>query len=209
MIVYVESNFILEIALVQDAHDACEQLIALAENKKIVLAIPAFSVAETHSTVERRHRDRRDLHRKLSPELQQLARTRSYTVQSEAMKTITGLLMSSIDDERTRLSTTAAAILSASRTIPLTADVLASATRLQPLHGLTSTDAIVFASVLSDLGPETAPPAASCFLNRDRKGFDVPSVDEELRKRGCRLIPQFADGLAYVRSTLERPAAGT
>lgn len=43
MIVYVESNFILEIALEQNQAIAAEAILALAENGSITLALPAFT----------------------------------------------------------------------------------------------------------------------------------------------------------------------
>ena len=46
MIVFVESNFILEIAYLQEQHESCEELLALGEKAQIVLKLPAFSVIE-------------------------------------------------------------------------------------------------------------------------------------------------------------------
>ncbi|MGB6295983.1 MAG: hypothetical protein WBF90_07325 [Rivularia sp. (in: cyanobacteria)] len=45
MDVYVESNFVLELALLQEQHKSCQELLDLAEIKKIRLIVPAFSLA--------------------------------------------------------------------------------------------------------------------------------------------------------------------
>ena len=51
MTVYVESNFVLELALQQEQCDSCLKIIDLATDQRITLAIPAFSLAEPHQTI--------------------------------------------------------------------------------------------------------------------------------------------------------------
>ena len=46
MIVYVETNFVLEIAFLQEQHAACLALVDLARAGKIGLVLPAFSIAD-------------------------------------------------------------------------------------------------------------------------------------------------------------------
>ena len=46
MIVYVESNFVLELALLQEEHQSCDSIVGLAKSLTIDLAIPAFSLAQ-------------------------------------------------------------------------------------------------------------------------------------------------------------------
>ncbi len=53
MIVYVETNFILELAFEQDQHQAVDEIIILAESNKINLAFPGFSISESLSKVIR------------------------------------------------------------------------------------------------------------------------------------------------------------
>ena len=47
MIVYVESNFVLEIALLQEEHEGCAAIIDLSESKSIDLVIPGFSTVSS------------------------------------------------------------------------------------------------------------------------------------------------------------------
>jgi hypothetical protein len=58
MIVTVESNFVLEIALRQDEVAECERLIALAGTGSIRLAMPACSLFEPFETMVRRRKQR-------------------------------------------------------------------------------------------------------------------------------------------------------
>ena len=41
MIVYIESNFVLELAYLQEECESCENILALSEEDKIELVIPA------------------------------------------------------------------------------------------------------------------------------------------------------------------------
>ncbi len=89
--------------------------------------------------------------------------------------------------------------------VPLDRQVLRSATEAERAHSLTAQDAIVLASVLRHL--EEATPAPSCFLNRDVRGFANEDIAGRLGALGCRLIPNFSDGLGYIRNALAEGAA--
>ena len=39
MIVYVESNFVLELAFLQEEHDSCDAIIGLAETGRVELGL--------------------------------------------------------------------------------------------------------------------------------------------------------------------------
>lgn len=57
MIVYVESNFVLELAFLQEECAQAEEISKLAESGEIQLAIPAFSGGEPYERMIRRSRD--------------------------------------------------------------------------------------------------------------------------------------------------------
>jgi predicted nucleic acid-binding protein len=46
MMLCVETNFLLELAYLQDEHEACEHLLDLVERGQIRFAIPAFCIVE-------------------------------------------------------------------------------------------------------------------------------------------------------------------
>jgi hypothetical protein len=72
--VFVESNFVIEVALEQREAPSCEALLQLAEEGTIRLLLPAYSLIEPHETLTRRHLDREALRSGVSKELAQLAR---------------------------------------------------------------------------------------------------------------------------------------
>lgn len=59
MIVYVESNFILELALGQEQAPFAEAILRLAEAGKVELAIPSFAVSEPFTTIMHRRGEQR------------------------------------------------------------------------------------------------------------------------------------------------------
>lgn len=72
MIVYVETNFILELAFEQNQDQAVDEILKLAEGGKINLVFPGFSISESLSKVTRQSRGREEFRKSLVKELQKL-----------------------------------------------------------------------------------------------------------------------------------------
>ena len=202
MNVYVESNFVLELALVQEQHASCEAIVGLAEAGRARLVIPAYSLAEPYETLVRRRRQRKQLKANLDEELRQLSRTATYSQQLGGFEDLTTVLIDSADEEAKRLEQLQTRLLKIVEVIALDAPILAAATRYQLKHDLSPQDALVYASVLSHLARSAAP--ESCFLNKNSKDFDDPDIVAELKEHNCKLIPRFDDGCEYVRAAAVR-----
>ena len=65
MIVYVESNFVLELAFLREEHENCLELLSLSESGDICLMLPAFSIGEPYEAWVRRSKQRLGLHEQL------------------------------------------------------------------------------------------------------------------------------------------------
>ena|SRR5579859_5129458 len=78
MIVYVETNFVLEIAREQEQVEAANRILVLAEQRKIELAFPSFTLSEPFSTIIRQRKDRKELLRSLQDTLVQLRRSETH-----------------------------------------------------------------------------------------------------------------------------------
>jgi predicted nucleic acid-binding protein len=76
--IYVETNFVLELAFQQEQFASCEKILQLCETGQAQLVIPAYSLAELHEKLSRQANTRRDLQQMLDAELRQLGRTVSY-----------------------------------------------------------------------------------------------------------------------------------
>lgn len=201
MNVYVESNFVLELALLQEQSRSCEELSSLCRRRDISLAIPAYSLAEPYETLVRRRKQRQQIKRSLDTELNQIARTATHADRLRRFGELTALLVGSADEDAKRLEEVLTTIVDVAGIIPLEAQVLTESIRYQQVHDFSPQDAIVHASIISDLRRGN-PGNPSCFLNRNSKDFDDQNIVDELQRHQCMLLPNFDSGLNFVRSKL-------
>lgn len=201
MSVYIETNFVLELALAQEQQASCEEILQLSEARRIDLVIPAYCLVEPYETLIRRHRQRKGMKADLDAEMGQLTRTATYSERLRGFQDLTALLIDSADEEAKRLEEVRRRLLASSQVVPLDTDCLSAATRYQERHDLSPQDSMVYASVIAHLARSGR--AESCFLNRNSKDFDDPDLVDELQQHGCKLIPRFDDGLDHIRSQVE------
>lgn len=193
---YVESNFVVELALSQEQHESCERLIELAGTDKVNLIVPAYSLVEPYEKIGRQASDRLKVSKALEAEAKHLSRSTSYHDEIDAMQHVTGLLVRSSAEEKEGLRSAIDRIRAIAKIISLDTQILNSASEYQLEYSLSPQDAIVYASVLSHLSTSTA--AVKCFLNKDRKDFDDPDIEETLNSYGCKMLFSFDRGYQYV-----------
>lgn len=198
MIVYVESNFILERAFLREEHEACDALIDLARSGVVRLLLPAFSLGEPYEAWVRRSRLRAGLHRQLLVEVSELARSRPYASRSDRLRETAKLLQESALEERERLDQALLDAANAAEVIPTDAEVIHSALTVQRDLGLSPQDSIVYASILAHLAASA--PGPKCFITRNSKDFLRAALHTPLAEAGCRLMWSFVDGLGFVRA---------
>ncbi len=200
MNIYVETNFVLELALVQEQHPSCEGILALCQAGSARLALPAFCIAEAYETVIRRANKRTQIANELAVELRQLGRSRPYQHEIDAFQNMTALLVRSLQDEDRRLVDALTQILAVAEVIALEASVALDATRYRERYKLQPQDAIVYSSVISHLSRTSE--ADNCFINRNSRDFDDPDIVESLESSNCRMLFSFEDGYNYIRHRL-------
>ena len=205
MNVYVETNFVLELALAQEQQASCEEILSLSEAGRVRLVIPSYSVVEPYEALRRRHQARTEVSIHLEKELTQLARTAEYSSRLLGFREATALLVDSSHDEARRLESVRSRLLESAELISLERGVLRAAIGQPAGLDLSPQDNIVLASVLSHLD-RTAPPR-SCFLNRNWRDFDDPEVVGRLAQHRCKLLSRFDDGCQYVRHVLSSHAS--
>jgi predicted nucleic acid-binding protein len=204
MIVYVESNFVFELALMREEHSYCKSLLDFAAAQKIILAIPAYSIGEPYETLIRRSKHRKDLHDKLEVELNELSRSQPYEKASQELKESAAFLLKSNEEEERRLGEALNDILEVAKIIPLDAQTVRNAFPLQQSHDLSPQDSIVFASILAHL--TGASPQTSCFITKNSRDFVVTPVLADLAKYNCKLLTRFSDGLGFINSHAPLPS---
>ncbi|HZZ29080.1 MAG TPA: hypothetical protein VFE46_13865 [Pirellulales bacterium] len=143
MRLYLESNFVLELALQQQESNQAEQLLALAEKGTIELAIPVFALCEPFSTISQRSRNRQRLISQLSVELQDLQRSWLHVPLTKKVEMVASQLAAIEQSERNQLEKTISRLINVGRSIPLTELEFAEALLQESRHGLSPQDAII------------------------------------------------------------------
>lgn len=203
MIVSVESNFVLELAFLQEEHESCLELLSLAESRDIHLVLPAFSIGEPYGTWKRRSKQRLRLLEQLNKAIRELARSKPYQGSPDEFQEFTDLLLRSGEEEKQRLDGTLERILQTVEVIPIGLSIIRDAIKFRKSSdkssGLSPQDSIVYASTLDHL--TTASEELRCFITKD-SDFVNPDIENELTAHHCKLLTKFEDGLGYVRSQL-------
>jgi predicted nucleic acid-binding protein len=136
MIVYVESNFVLELAFLQEGSENTNAIIEIAEAGRIRLVLPAYCAGEPYERLVRRARDRKALREKLAAEIRELSRSKPYGELAEASRELTSILAQSADQEKRRLETVLLRLLAVAEVIPLDSSLLETAIEFQPKFAL-------------------------------------------------------------------------
>ena len=151
MDVYVESNFVIELALLQEQYESCEKIIKLSEAGKVHLILPAYSLVEPYETIVRYAKNRTRVSNELATEVKQLLRSKPYQEEIDALQRVTGFLIRSQEEEKERLRSTIDRLIAISRVILLDVQTLINARKYQLDHNFSPQDSIVYASVLNHL----------------------------------------------------------
>lgn len=200
MIVYVESNFVLELAFLREEHENCLELLSLSESGDICLMLPAFSIGEPYEAWVRRSKQRLGLHEQLITAIHELSRSKPYQESSDEFQELTDLLLRSDEEEKRRLDDTLQRMLQMVEVIPIGLSIIRAAITFQKSIELSPQDSIVYASILNHL--TTASEKPRCFITKNSRDFVNPDIENDLKAYNCRLLTKFADGLGYVRSRL-------
>ena len=198
MRVYVETNFVLELALRQEDWESCERILSLAESGDLELVVPAYSLMEPFETLARRGNERKEALGLLNRELSHLGRTSEFRSASEASAEVVSLLSDSIELERDRLAESTSRLADSAIVVDLTSEVFRISLAYQTSPGLSPPDAVVLATIVTHL-TNHPPDDISYLINRDQH-FSTPDVRSLLSVHNCALIPSFSDGLDRIRA---------
>jgi predicted nucleic acid-binding protein len=200
MIVYVESNFVLELAYFQEEHEFCERLLELATLQKIQLVIPAYCIAEPYHAWVQKAQKRKEISQRFADEIKELSRSKPYAEMTQMLQPVPVKLLESSKAEKRVLDSKLLQILSVALVIPLEKTIVESAIGLQISRGLLTQDSIVYASVLAHL--KSVEDSKSCFITKNSNDFGSPEIMADLVTQSCKLLFRFQAGLGYIQSQL-------
>ncbi|MFC1737955.1 PIN domain-containing protein [Planctomycetota bacterium] len=200
MNVYVESNFVLEVALRQEQYKSCERILTICQNGKADLVVPAFCLAEPFETLTRRSKDKKELCQKLRTEIEQLSRSEQYKKKnvSEQFQNAVSLLARSADDSWKKLYDYLNQILKIAEIIPLDGKITSHGIKVKEEFDLSPQDSLVYSSVRSHLSNSKL--NGSCFVNKNSKDFSNPDITEELESYSCKFFSSFDKASQYIMS---------
>jgi hypothetical protein len=199
--VYVESNFVLELARQQDEAPSAEELLRLAEDSKVRLRTPAFSLCEPFSTLTYYGNDRRRFAELLDRQVKDLGRSHMHRHLTPLLQPAIQSMLQIERMEMGLLEQTVQRLVRAGSMLELRLETFQAAHLYEGELDLSPQDAIVLASVLHDL-TQTGGQGPSCFVSRNSRDFDDPEIDAKLAPLDCRHIAKISDAAAFVRNNL-------
>jgi len=204
VIVYVETNFLLELAYRQEKCSSCEEILKLAGDRAVTLALPAFSIAEARVTWQRRALERHAIRDSLQKQIRQISRSEPFRELQDQSQEVMAALVADIDESRERLEKVVWNMESGGIvTIPLTNEIITMARRHEILYSLSPQDALILESVLSHAENK---PGLKCFVTQDSRAFANPSVKSELSRHECKVLVNFEDAVGYINNALRPPS---
>jgi len=208
MIVYVESNFVLEVVLDQEQAAAASELIHLAEQNRARLAIPAFAVVEPLWTLHRMWSERDSLWDKLVADLRQVKRSAGRRAFADSLLLGIETLRTASDEQMDAYQSLVARLTAAAEIIPLNDSILRMIAAIQSRYELDRLDTVVLASILHHLATDdkvTDFSVDKVFVTRDRAAFSGDDVRKELNGLGCRPMFSFVALLQELANTHPKP----
>jgi len=205
VIVYIESNFVLEMALEQEQSSAVRSIIFLAESNQIGLAYPSFALSEPFESIMRARRERNITQKSLEKTLSDLERSESHKQIALDLKPAINLLKVVYIRQIDLLWATLDQLLNVGRCISIDTSNFREALTYRRSLELSPQDSIIYSAVAMDLKNQPIE-EPKCFLSRDRKAFGREAdhrVKGELEKYNCRYIGSFTQGLDFIRGSLK------
>ncbi len=204
MIVYVESNFILEIAREQEEASFARKILDFAESGGIELAFPSFSLSETFSTIKRQQEERNSLYNSLVETLKQLQRSEPHKRIMLDLESVLVVLNDAVNKEFGPLHSTVERMLSIGRSLETNVSSFRQAIVYQGQLSLRKQqDSVIFSTIIADL-ERRLPDETKCFLSRDKDFADNPRIKSKLKPYRCSYLPSFKDGLYSIQNTLQK-----
>lgn len=205
MIVYIESNFVLELALEQEQCTAAQEILTLAEQNQIKLVFPNFILSEPFESIARGRRERKSLVHSLNSTLKELCRSEPHRNMMPELNLMLNVLNEAHLRQLALLHTAFNRLLNVGTCANVNALAFNEAQKYQPEMDLSPQDSIIYATIMSHLRIQPRK-EHKCFLSRDMRAFDSQddsNIKAELAQYNCRYVGSFIQGLNYIQHRLK------
>jgi hypothetical protein len=199
LIVYVETNFVLELTYLRPTSDSCQRLLALARDGKILIVVPTFALVEARIAWQRNVKRRSRLLSEIRVEIGELSRSiplNDIASQSQAFVTA---LVNTGELDRNRLESAVETLRQQTIVLPTEPVIVTKAYAAELLIGLSPQDAVIYVTVLDHAARNEGP---KLFVTQNANDFRVPEIEAELARHGCKLLVTFDAAEAYVRKQI-------
>ena len=203
MTIYVESNFILEIALGQEESNHATELLSKAEHGDIVLAFPSFALSEPFATISQRDRRRKTVIASMTELFKDLDRSTPNRHVAKSLNPVMEQLRSVYQSEITHLESTVKRLLQVGRQIELDSEIYRAALENETKYDLSPQDSIIYTSIVRDLSVSVRTDR-SCFMSRNVKDFGDSDIRAELASYCCQYEESYEAGVLLVRKGIVR-----
>lgn len=198
MIVYVETNFLFELALGRAQQDSCRVLMGWCRSGVIELRLPAFAMPEMHGAMRRRESARSDVIRGLKA---QQADARRHSANPEFYQVAEDDLQLWTLREGEQMGRLTQELLRVAIFVPLDFESLEHAYRLRALKILTGdADSFILASIIRDLEVRISAGdvTRSLFVTGDT---DFMRARPYLAPYSCDLLTSYSAAVARLKGS--------
>ncbi|HVR40339.1 MAG TPA: hypothetical protein VMU84_14680, partial [Thermoanaerobaculia bacterium] len=127
MIVYVETNFVLELAYLRATSDHCQSLLDLANDGRIDIVVSSFALVEARLAWQRNAKRRNRLHSAVRTELGELSRSRPLIDIPAQSQAFVAALIDTAQQDRNRLESAVETLTRTGTVVPVPPALLARA----------------------------------------------------------------------------------
>jgi predicted nucleic acid-binding protein len=198
LIVYVETNFLLELAYLQPTADHCQRLLDMAEQHQFELVISSFALIEARLAWQRNVKRRNQLEAAVRKEVRELSRSRPLIDMPAQSQAFVAALIDTAQQDRVRLEAAIVSVTTVGTVTPPDPAALARAYLIEQRVDLSPQDAVIYASVLQHIEGRAVDEKVFVTTNKD----DFSVVENELAGLGCKLLFAFDAAEGYVRSRI-------
>ena len=199
MIVYVESNFLVEIARQQEQATSAEALLGLAEGGGLTMRWPAFCLAESLGALMRLGNARKAVQSEIVRQAKDLGRSDAHASLAGKLREVSGDLAAVDALESARLDSVVRRLMVLGSPVPLEPRIYDGALDYRTKYGLSTQDAVVYASVIADLGRQDRS-GRKLFVSRNSNDFETEDLTAELAALGCAYVASFDMALRAARA---------